>query len=375
MNAEREINLRIPGPTALPPAVRDALARQMINHRGPEYAALQAEVLEHLRHFFQTESDILLFSASGSGGLEAAVVNTLSPGNKVLAVSIGAFGDRFAAIAEAYGAHVSRVSVPWGRAAQPEMVAAALEEAGHVRAVLVTCNETSTGVMNDVAAIAREVHGAAAKPLLLVDAISALGAVDLPMDSLGIDVLISGSQKAWMAPPGITMLGVSARAWAAHAHAHMPRFYWDFTKQRAAQAKGQDAWTPSVTTMYGLQAGLRLMRAEGREAIFARHERIAAQTQRGLVALGFRLFSEAGHRSRTVTAAEPPPGVDAKSLIAHAREHHGVVLAGGQEQLAGKIVRVGHMGWVEEEHIADTCDALAAALQALAAHRSVAEPI
>lgn len=372
MNAEREINLRIPGPTALPSTVREALAQQMINHRGPEYAALQAEVLEYLRHFFQTTADVLLFSASGTGGLEAAIVNTLSPGDTVLAVSIGAFGDRFAAIAETHGAHVSHVHVPWGSAAQPEVVAAALEEAGSARALLLTCNETSTGVMNDIAAIARAARARAAAPLLLVDAISALGAVDLPMDALGIDVLVSGSQKAWMAPPGVTMLGISARAWAAHEQARMPRFYWDFSKQRAAQAKGQDAWTPSVTTMYGLLAGLRMMRAEGREAIVARHERIAAQTQRGLEALGFRLFAEEGHRSRTVTAAEPPSGVEAKALIAYARERHGVVLAGGQERLAGRIVRLGHMGWVEEEHIAGALDALAAAVAALGARPSVA---
>ena len=358
-----EINLRIPGPTPLPPQVREALSRQMINHRGGEYAAIQAEVLEGLRLFYQTTGDVLLFTASGTGGLEAAVVNALSPGDRVLAVTIGVFGERFARIAEAYGADVQRLAVPWGTAVRPEMITARLEELNPVKAVLLTCNETSTGVMNDLASLAPVVTNAPGSPLLIVDAISALGAVDLPMDALGIDVLVTGSQKAWMAPPGMTMLGVSTRAWEAHERARMPRFYWDWTKQRQSQAKGQDTWTPAVGVMYALQTALRMMREEGRDAIVERHARLAAYTQRGLQALGLRLFAEEGFRSHTVTAAEIPDGVDAKSLLSRSREAHGVVFAGGQERLSGKIIRVGHMGWVEQEHLDAALAALAESLE------------
>ena len=348
----------------MPPGVRRALSRQMINHRGPDYAAIQREVLDGLRHFYQTEQEVLLFAASGTGGLEAAVVNTLSPGQPVLAVTVGVFGERFARIAETYGAHVHRLAMPWGEAARPDMLATALEEV-RPKAVLLTCNETSTGVMNDIPALLAAIGQTPQQPLVLVDAISALGAVELPMDSLDIDVLISGSQKAWMAPPGIAMLGVSARAMEAATSATTPRFYFDFAKQAKAQAKGQDAWTPAVSVMYALQAALRLMRAEGREAIVARHQHIASLTQRGLEELGFSLFAEPGYRSHTVTAARPPHGVDAKALSAWARTERHVVLAGGQDRLEGKIIRVGHMGWVEEAHIVEALDALRAGLGAL----------
>lgn len=353
-----EQNLRIPGPTPLPPQVRDAMARQMINHRGPEYAAIQAEVLEGLRQFFRTEHEVLLFTGSGTGGLEAAVVNTLSPGDQVVAVSIGVFGNRFARIAEAYGARVRMLDVPWGQAARAEDLAAVLAEERHARAVLITCNETSTGAMNDLRALARVVHAAHGTPLLLVDAISALGAVDLPMDGWGIDVLVTGSQKAWMAPPGTTMLGVSPRAWEANEQARMPRFYWDFATQRKAQQNGQDAWTPNVATMAALQVALGMMQAEGREAIVARHARVAAFTRRELERIGMALFADAGCRSLTVTAALVPEGVDSAQLLHHAATVHGVVMAGGQERLSGKIVRIGHMGWVEEADIAPAIDAL-----------------
>jgi aspartate aminotransferase-like enzyme len=200
--------------------------------------------------------------------------------------------------------------------------------------------------------------------LLLVDAISALGAIALPMDALGIDVLVTASQKAWMAPPGTTMLGVSPTAWRRHATARMPRFYWDFTTQRKAQSKGQDAWTPAMGTMFALQAALRLMRSEGREAIIARHRHLAAQAQQGLLDLGLRLFAEQGHRSLTVTAACVPDNVDGAALIRQAHEY-GLVVGGGQETLAGKIIRLGHMGWVEDEHITSAVAALERSLATL----------
>lgn len=361
----RETNLRIPGPTPIPQQVRDVMSSQMINHRGVEYGEMQTAVLENLQHFFQTESDVLLFAGSGTGGLEATIVNTLSPGDRVLAVTIGVFGERFARIATAFGLDVHRLEIPWGHAVQPEQLRNALDQLPGVRAVLLTCNETSTGVMNDLGTLAPIVKQASSPaPLLLVDAVSALGAVDLPMDALNVDVLVTGSQKAWMAPPGITMLGVSPYAWEAHAQARLPRFYWDFTQQRKSQAKHQDAWTPAVTTMFALHEALSMMRNEGREAIFARHVRVAAHTQAGLERLGLSLFAEAGSRSLTVTAASVPDGIDGKSLLRKLRQDHAVVLGGGQDRLEGKIVRVGHMGWVEESHIDEALDALGDVLTA-----------
>jgi len=360
-----EINLRIPGPTPLPPSVREASSRQMINHRGPEYAEIQGEVLDNLRHFFQTEHDVILFTASGTGGLEAAIVNTLSPGDRVLAVNIGPFGERFSRIAAAYGAEVTRLEVPWGQALRPDALSAALSEGGPYAALLLTANETSTGVLQNVPALMSAVAATAQPPLVLVDAISALGAVDLAMDNLGIDVLVTGSQKVWMAPPGITMLGVSPRAWEAYENARMPRFYFDMGKQRGAQRKGQDSFTPAVGTLFALQEGLRLLKAEGIPAIIARHQRIAEYAQHGLEELGFTLFAEAGYRSPTVTSAAPPADIDPASLVRMARTSERVVLGGGQERLSGKIIRVGHMGWVEEEHIADTLAALGRCLTRL----------
>ena len=359
-----DVNLRIPGPTPLPPSVRRAGSRQMINHRGPEYAILQGEVLENLRHFFQTEHEVVLFTASGTGGLEAAIVNTLSPGDRVLAVSIGAFGERFARIAAAYGADVTRLEVPWGRALGPDALRAALHVELPYAAVLLTANETSTGVLQDVPALMDVISDAGPPPLVLVDAISALGAADLPMDALGIDVLVTGSQKVWMAPPGITMLGLSPRAWEAYARARMPRFYFDLGKQRDAQKKGQDCFTPAVGTIFALQEGLRMLRAEGLPAVIARHQRLAASAQLGLEALGFTLFAEPDHRSPTVTAALPPAGVDAAALVRTARTSERLVLGGGQERLAGKIIRLGHMGWVEEGDITEALASIRRCLDA-----------
>ncbi len=368
MTAADNLNLRIPGPTPLPPSVRAALSAQMINHRGPEYAALQAAVIEELRPFFQTEHDILLFTASGTGGLEAAIVNTLSPGDRVLAVCIGAFGERFARIAEAYGAAVTRLETPWGEATPPATLAKALAVDPPYDAVLLTANETSTGVLQDVPALAAAVRAASLPtPLVLVDAVSALGAVDLPMDACGIDVLITGSQKVWMAPPGLTMIGVSPAAWKRQAIARMPRFYFDFAAQRDAQQKGQDAFTPALTTMFGLREGLRILGAEGLPAVVERHQNLASRTQTGLEHLGFSLFAEPEHRSPTVTSAVPPPGVDPGALVRLARTQERLILGSGQGRLAGKIIRVGHLGWVELEHIEETLAGLGRVLTTMRA--------
>ncbi|HYL40385.1 MAG TPA: aminotransferase class V-fold PLP-dependent enzyme, partial [Candidatus Binatus sp.] len=226
-----EPNLRIPGPTPLPPSVREAGGRQMINHRGPDFAALLGRIQDGMRPFFGTTGDIAILSCAGTGGLEAAIVNTLSPGDSVLGISIGAFGDRFASIAEAYGAAVDRMAAEWGWAAAPDEVRERLAR-GDYRAVLVTHNETSTGVMNPIAELIAAIRASAPEALILVDSVSALGAVPFEMDAWGADVVVTASQKAWMAAPGLAMVAASDRAWSAMASARMPRFYLDLLRHR-----------------------------------------------------------------------------------------------------------------------------------------------
>jgi aspartate aminotransferase-like enzyme len=340
-----EVNLRIPGPTSLPPAVREAGGRQMINHRGPEFAALLERIRRGLQPFFGTANDVVLLTCAGTGGLEAAIVNLLSPGDPVLAVSVGAFGDRFAEIAATYGAAVTRLEVPWGEAATPEALADALARApvGGYRAILLTHNETSTGVINPIPHLAAVARERAPDALLLVDGISAVGAAPFRQDEWGIDVLVSGSQKAWMAAPGMAFLSLSPRAWEATERARMPRFYLDLRKHRESATAGQTPWTPAVAVMFQLDAGLRLMHEEGMEAVFLRHAACAAATRAGLEAVGFRLLPHPSVASPTVTAAWIPADLDWKAFNA-ALQAQGLVLAGGQGRLRGKILRLGHLG-------------------------------
>ncbi len=345
-----EPNLRIPGPTALPPTVMAAGGRQMMNHRGPEFAALMERIVTGMRPFFGTQAEIVLLTAAGTGALEAAVVNVLSPGDRVVAVPTGAFGDRFAKVAEVYGADVRRVEVEWGRAADPAALRAALLEEPNARAVLLTHNETSTGVTNPIPELAAVVREVTPDALILVDAISALGAVPFEMDAWGLDVVVTGSQKAWMAAPGMAFAAVGERAWKAAETARMPRFYFDFKRHRDSAASWQTPWTPAVAVMYQVDEGLRLMAEETPEGVFARHAACAAAARAGLRALGFELLADPAFASQTVTAAWVPEGLDWKAFNAEVKRR-GVVLAGGQGKLKGKIFRVGHLGSVEVEDV------------------------
>jgi aspartate aminotransferase-like enzyme len=345
-----EPNLRIPGPTALPPTVREAGARQMINHRGPEFAAMLARILDGMKPYFGTSSDIAMITTAGTGGLEAAVVNTLSPGDRVLGVSIGSFGDRFAKIARTYGADVTKIDVEWGHAADPASLREELGRFGDYKAVLLTHNETSTGVMNPIPELAAVVREVTPDALILVDSVSGLGAVPFQMDAWGVDVVVTGSQKAWMAAPGLAMIAASERAWAAMETATMPRVYLDLRAHRDSHATGQTPFTPAIAVVYQVDEGIRLMAAEGADHIFARHEACAAASRAGLVALGFELFADPRFASRTVTAAVVPDDLDWKAFNAQIKRR-GVVLAGGQGKLAGKIFRLGHLGSVTLEEI------------------------
>ena len=349
-----EPNLRIPGPTALPPSVRAAGARQMINHRGPEFAAMLDRVMTRMKPYFGTTNDVAILSCAGTGGLEAAVVNILSPGDRVLGVSIGSFGDRFAKIAQAYGANVTKLAVEWGQAADPAEIRAALaaEPAPGYKAVLLTHNETSTGVMNPIPVLAAAIRETAPDALIVVDSVSGLGAVPFEMDAWGIDIVVTGSQKAWMAAPGLAMVATSERAWAAMETATMPRFYLDLRGHRESHAKGQTPWTPALGVVYQVDEGLNLMDQETAARIFARHEACAAATRAGLTALGFELFADQRFASRTVTAAKVPEGLDWKTFNS-AIKARGVILAGGQGKLTGLIFRLGHLGSVTLGEILD----------------------
>ena len=363
-------NLRVPGPTPLPEEVLEAQSAPMIDHRGTEFGEMLREISTGLATLIGTSGDVLLLTGSGSGALEAAVVNTLSPGHRVLGVSIGSFGDRFAKIASAFGADVERFEVPWGEAADPIALAAHLAANPAYRAVLLTHNETSTGVTNPLRELAQVVRDGPGAPLTLVDGISGLGAMPFEMDGWGIDLVVSASQKAFMAAPGIAIAAVGERAWKASEAARMPRVYWDLAEARTWAAKGQTPWTPAVSVLFGLRVGVRRLIEEGREQTWARHAAIAAAVQAGLEALGLRLVAAPENRSPTVTAAWLPDSLEWAPFNAAMRAK-GLVVAGGQGAWVGRILRFGHMGGVG---IDEMCEAVRVMGETLAEHGHQADP-
>lgn len=362
---ERDEILLIPGPTPLPPGVRAAMAGPMVDHRGEGFGRMLHEVLDGLRQIFQTRASVLPFAASGTGGLEAAVVNVLSPGDRVLALICGAFGERFAEVARAFGAEVIPVEARWGSAVEPDRVADVLRRHDGIRAVLVTHNETSTGVTNPLAELAEVVRSSGA--LLLVDAVSSLGALELRTDEWGLDVVVAGSQKALMGPPGAVFVSVSGRAWDAASRSRTPRMYFSFERARAALGDGVafTPFTPPIPVITALRVSVAMILEEGLPARIARHRRLAQFVRTGVVALGLDLLAEAAYASDTVTAVRVPAGVDGKLLLRRLRAEHGVVLAGGQGPLEGAIVRIGHMGHVQEREITAALEALGQVLSRL----------
>jgi len=343
-----EQQLRVPGPTPLPARVIRAQSRPMINHRGPEFAELIDDLVSGFRWALRTDNDILLFPCSGTGGLEAAAANLLSPGERALFCTMGAFGDRWADIGDAYGVDVVRLTVPPGEAIDPEDVDRILAEHPDIATVFVTHNETSTGVVNDLPAIAAVVKGRG--KLLCVDSVSGAGCLPLETDLLGIDVLVTGSQKGWMAPPGVAMVAVDAAAFEQATRASCPRFYLDFARERKYQDRRQTFTTPPVSVYFALQEGLAMMREEGLEAVWARHARIATMIRDGVTAIGLELLATEGHRSDTVTAVRSPGDSpeQLKELLGHLRTNYGLVLAGGQGDLTGRIFRIGHLGFIDD---------------------------
>lgn len=356
--------LRIPGPTPVPERVQRAMAAPMINHRGPEFRALLPELEAGLRWAFQTENDMLIFPASGTGGLESAVANVVSPGERVLAVTIGAFGDRFADLAEAFGADVARLTLPWGEAVDPEDLDALLSREPDIATVLITHNETSTGVTNPLQSLAEVVKRH--NRLLVVDGVSSIGSIALPVDQWKVDVAITASQKGWMLPPGVTMLSVSKAAWQRQASARSPRFYFDWDRAKKMQSKGMTFTTPAVGILFGLRESLQIMREEGLPAIFQRHLQVAAAFRSAAGALGLRLLpSSPDVASPTVTAVYFPEaltGEKSEAVFKTWREL-GLVVGEGQGKLSGKIFRIGHLGAVYEPDVVATVEILERGLE------------
>ena len=349
--------LRVPGPTPCPPEVLKAMAWPMVNHRGPEFHKMLTDVTEDLKTIFQTKNDVLLLTGSGTGGLEAAIVNLFSPGDKILLVTIGVFGDRWANIAKTFGADVVTLKVEWGKAADPGAVKKAIQDNPGIKAVLVTHNETSTGVTNDLATISKVVKDAG--KLLVVDAISSMSSINLPVDEWHCDVVISGSQKGWMVPPGMAMVSMSPEAWKVHAEAKMPHFYWDFTRaKKNYDEKKENPWTPAVSIVYALTVSLKMILKEGMDNVFKRHARVGQTVRDGIKKMGLPLFADERYASNTVTAVGIPAGLDGKKMRQILRDEYKVVLAGGQQTLDGKIFRIGHLGMVGDKDVKEILTAI-----------------
>ena len=338
-------HLMTPGPTPVPPEVLAAIAQPVVHHRGPDFRELYARCLERLRHVFRTDRDVLLLTASGTAGMESAIANLCSPGARVLVVSAGHFGERWAQIARAYGCVVEELRYAWGETPSAGDLAARLDELGGVELVCLTQSETSTGVVSDV-----EAHAAAAKArgaLVAVDAISSLGAVPLETDEWGVDAAVSGSQKALMTPPGLALVAPSEAAMAAVERSTSPRFYFDWARIAKAQERLDAPFTPAVSLIVGLDVALGLLLDRGLETTFDHHVRLGRACREGAKAMGLDLFSPDADASAVVTAIRAPEGIDAAELVLVLRDRFGITIANGQGPLKGKIFRIGHIGYFD----------------------------
>jgi aspartate aminotransferase-like enzyme len=337
--------LLTPGPVAVPERVRLAMAQTLLHHRAPAFIPVLEEVRANLKRVFQTEQDVLVLVSSGTGAMEAAVTNTLSPGDRAVVVRGGKFGERWAEICVAHGIEVDCVDVEWGRAVEPSAVRAAFTRSPDARALLVQACETSTGVYHPIRELA-EITRADPGRLILVDGISGVGVHDLPMDTWGLDVVVSGSQKSWLLPPGLSFVALSERALAAVQSASCPRYYFDLRKELAAQANIQTAWTAAVSLIVGLREALEMILEEGLHEVFARHEALARATRAAMQALGLRLVA-LDAPSFACTAVHLPDGVDGDRFVKHLRDAYNMTITGGQGRLDGRIFRIGHMGDVD----------------------------
>lgn len=362
---DNKLMLMIPGPTPVPEQVLLALAQHPIGHRSGEFSAVMAEVTQNLKWLHQTQNDVLVLTVSGTGAMEAGIINFLSPGDRVLVGSNGKFGDRWAKMSAAFGLEVETITASWGQPLDPEEFRQKLEADTDkaIKAVIVTHSETSTGVLNDLETINRYVkdHGQA---LIIVDAVTSVGAVNLPIDEWGIDVVASGAQKGYMVPPGLGFVCVSDKAWQAYETAKLPRFYFDLATYRKAAQKNSNPFTPPVNLMLGLQTALRMMKAEGLDNIFARHHRLMQATRAAVEALSLPLFAPDNAASPAVTAVAPV-SVEAEQIRSMMKKRFDISLAGGQDHFKGKLFRIGHLGFVCDRDILAAIGALEATLREL----------
>jgi len=346
--------LLTPGPTPVPPEVLAALAEPVVHHRARDYRQIYERCLGRLSEVYRTQNDVLMFTTSGTGAFESAVANLTSPGDRQLVLSAGNFGERWAGMVQAFGAELIHLRLDWGETPEPDDLRSALA-GGDVRVVYLTHSETSTGVVCDVQALASVAREAGA--FVVVDGVSSLGAVPLETDAWEIDVVVSGSQKALMCPPGVAFVSVSAAALEAASRAGAPRYVLDWERTRRAQAKLDAPFTPAVSIVRALDVALGLLLDEGLEAAFDRHARLGRACREGAKAMGLELFSPDEERSAVVTAIRSPEGVDATEVVSELRDRFGITIANGQGELKGKIFRIGHIGWFD---VFDITTALAA---------------
>ena len=337
--------LMAPGPVAVAPHILSRMSEPIIHHRSPQFSAFLAKVRGDLKYLFQTENDVIIFASSGTGGMEAAVVNLLSQGDTAIVVRAGKFGERWTELCETYGVKAINIDVPWGEAVDPAHVKNALDANPDAKAVFMQAHETSTGAKQPV----REI-GALLKDrpetVLAVDAITALGVYELKTDEWGIDVVITGSQKALALPPGLAMVSVSEKAMGLVRRSNLPKYYFNFLKEKKAISKDTTAFTPAVSLIIGLGAVLDEIREEGLNAVFRRHARLAEGTRAGVLVMGLELYSRAP--SEAVTVIKTPGGIDGQAIVKKLREEYGITIAGGQGQAKGHIIRISHMGHLSE---------------------------
>jgi len=345
-----DYRLRLPGPTMVPERIRQATALPILNHRGAEFKAMLAECQKRLKSVFGTAHDVLIFAGSGTAMMEASLANILSPGEKVLVVVAGQFGDRFVSIAKALGAQIDTVDVEWGHTLDSTRVAERLRQNSY-RAVVMVHNESSTGVTYDIAAVGKVLEGAST--LLVVDSVSGLAGAEMKMDEWGADIVVSASQKSLMCPPGIGLAAISPKAWKVmERDGRVPSFFADFHRAKASLDKGETPFTPPVTLVYGLLEALRMIDEEGLDNVIERHRRLGAALRAGAQALGLELYNQPGTASNTVTAMKVPQGLDGGTIVQHLRERYRTVIAGARAaRQTGKVIRIGTMGMVSEADI------------------------
>jgi aspartate aminotransferase-like enzyme len=348
-----------PGPTPIPNEVALAMSETMIHHRTPQFNKVFEEARQGLKKLFATQNDVLMLASSGTGAMEASVANLFSPGDKVLVVNGGKFGERWRNISKAYGLSPVELKVEWGKAVSVDEVEKQLNAHPDLQGVMIQASETSTTALHPVKEIARLTKNG---PLFIVDGVTAVGVLPVPVDEWGIDVLVTGSQKALMLPPGLGFIALSNRAWEKTKNAKLPRFYFDLNLERKNQQKGSGAFTPAVSLIFGVRASLRMMEREGLDNVYARHARMSRATRAAAVALGLKLLAP-DSPSPAATGIFLPQGIDADRVLEFLRDHMGVVLAEGQDQLKGKVIRIAHVGYMGAFDVITAIAALEMALR------------